>query len=620
MVGPSTEAIVSDMAFFGFMGPFPSSHTFDELVRYGEGLPGAGDPGASTPNSRASRTCWAPIVASENGVTVAISGDPVVGADPNAHSDDVASFILRAYRASGRKILETLSNPFALAIVDPSNRRALLAVDQMGIERVTFAVRSGGLAFGSSAESVAMFPPIRAPLSSQAIYDYLLLHMVPAPDTVFAGVSKLRPGTCAIFEHGQLRVERYWYPQFPRRRGADFEALKNDLHVGLRTAVRETNPDEHTGAFLSGGLDSSTVAGVLSEISTSPAKTFSIGFSHPKYDERPYARIASARFRCQAHEYVVQSSDIAEIFPRIARAYDEPFGNSSALPVYYCARLAREHNVQHLLAGDGGDELFAGNTRYAEQQLFERYHSVPRFLRTGFIEPLIRGWPPQLMCWPVRKAQGYVKKANTPLPSRLEAWNTVTELGAEQLLHPDFFPAIDPHAPFTRMHEVWDAASSSDTVQKMLFYDWQYTLSDNDLRKVQCMTALAGVRVSYPMLHRDVISLSLRVPTQLMMPGMRIRHFYKRAMQDWLPGEIIEKKKHGFGLPFGLWLKDSPSLRDLIFGNLADLRARRIIHASVIERLLHLHNSHDASHYGVFLWVLAMLEQWFREHQLAPDT
>jgi asparagine synthase (glutamine-hydrolysing) len=147
-----------------------------------------------------------------------------------------------------------------------------------------------------------------------------------------------------------------------------------------------------------------------------------------------------------------------------------------------------------------------------------------------------------------------------------------------------------------------------------LFYDWQYTLSDNDLRKVESMTALAGVRVSYPMLHADVIDLSLRVPPDVMMPGMRLRDFYKRAMTGWLPDEIIHKKKHGFGLPFGLWLQDSPQLRELIAANLSSLRGRRLIRPEFIDRLIKLHGSEDASFYGVFVWVLAMLEQWLQEH------
>ena len=174
-------------------------------------------------------------------------------------------------------------------------------------------------------------------------------------------------------------LERHWTPVFNCRGGESFPTLKTDLHSSLRTAVASCNPDRATGAFLSGGLDSSTVAGVLSDVRGAPARTFTIGFGYPDYDELPFARIANARFGCEGHEYVIRGEDIAGTFHQIARAYDEPFGNSSALPAYHCALMARDAGIDHLLAGDGGDELFAGNSRYAEQQVFEWYHRVPSF-------------------------------------------------------------------------------------------------------------------------------------------------------------------------------------------------------------------------------------------------
>jgi asparagine synthase (glutamine-hydrolysing) len=599
------------MAVFGFMGQFPAPHPFDTLVDYGTTLARAQElPASSRVDSL--YACWGSRVAADRGVCVALRGQ-VRGA---AQGADPAAAILNAYRRTGNRVLETLSGRFALAILDAPGRRILLAVDPMGIERLTYAYLEECLVFGTSAESVAHFPLLAAPVSPQGVFNYLLLHMVPAPGTVFEGVQKLRPGTCAIYENGRIRIERYWRPRFREGRGASFDTLKTELHASLRSAVRSCEPDEETGAFLSGGVDSSTVAGVLSEVGPRPAKTFSIGFGYPDYDELPYARIANARFGCQPHEYVMRDADIAATFALIARAYDEPFGNASALPVYYCARLAHANGVRHLLGGDGGDEIFAGNSRYAEQHIYERYQLAPRCVRRALLEPLLARWPRALAPWPVRKAQGYVQKANVPLPERLEIWNVIHQRGAAELLHPDFLTAVDTTAPFADMQNVWDAAESDSSLNRMLHYDWQYTLADNDLRKVETMSALAGVRVSYPMLHADVVDMSLRVPASLKMPGIRLRHFYKQAMQGFLPDEIIHKKKHGFGLPFGLWLQASPPLRELIFGNLAELRTRRLFRPEFIERLLHLHEHEDARHYGVFLWVLAMLEQWLQEHHL----
>jgi asparagine synthase (glutamine-hydrolysing) len=605
------------MSIFGFVGRFAGLLGVDALVDYGNAIADSRAPAISSVRHDYLCACWTARSATDGGLAVALQGQTVsIDALAN-HGDTQAAAILDAYRRVGVRCLDSLRGRFALAIIDTAARRAVLAVDPMGIERLTFTVRGGGLVFSSSAEAVARFPAVGASLRAQSLFDYLLLHMVPAPDTVFEGVQKLRPGTFAIFENGQVRVERYWRPRFGEHNKKSVDELGAALFASLRTAVKACEPDDRTGAFLSGGLDSSTIAGLLSEVSPRPAKTFSIGFGYPEYDELAYARIANARFGCEAHEYVVRGSDIVEMFPRIARAYDEPFGNSSALPVYYCARLARENGVEHLLAGDGGDELFAGNSRYAEQRVFERYQMAPAFLRRQMLEPLLAVWPAPLTFWPIRRAIGYVQKANIPLPARLETWNIVNQVGHAELLHPDFLAAIDPQAPLARMQEVWDSTPSDSILDRMLYYDWHYTLADNDLRKVETMSALAGVRVSYPMLHSDVVEVSTRVPPHIKMPGARLRDFYKRAMQGFLPDEIIRKKKHGFGLPFGFWLQDSPDLRDIIFGNLSSLRARRIVRAEFIDRLLDLHRNDDARHYGVFLWVLAMLEQWLHEHTVA---
>jgi asparagine synthase (glutamine-hydrolysing) len=445
-----------------------------------------------------------------------------------------------------------------------------------------------------------------------------MLHMVPAPGTIFAGVRKLRPGYYVTCENGALQERRYWQERFDETACGDFQSLRDGLHAALRTAVRDCRPGQTSGAFLSGGLDSSTVVGVLSETTPPPARTFSIGFGYPDYDELSYARIANARFGCEGHEYVVTGHDIADGFSVIARSYDEPFGNSSALPVYFCARLARECGVDHLLAGDGGDELFAGNSRYAEQAVFERYQRIPLLLRRFLLEPALRSWPLAASFGLVRKGRGYVEKANVPLPLRLEAWNFLHRTGANAILHPDFLMRVDEDATLAGMQELWDSAPGESALNRMLHYDWQYTLSDNDLRKVETMSKLAGVRVSYPMLHPDIVGLSMRVPPGMKMPGTLLRHFYKEAMAGYLPDEIIQKKKQGFGLPFGLWLKETPELRSQIDEALLSLRSREIVRADFIDRLLHLHGQEDAKYYGVFIWVLAMLEQWFREHGLSP--
>lgn len=602
------------MALFGFLTDSPDPGAFDALLAHGAEVTGEPAGARASQPGLAQGACWAPTTLAQDSVLIALQGQPVWARGDYDEAASVAA-VLAEYRRRGSQVVDLLAGRFALAIVNAGARRAVLAIDSMGIERMTWAVRGSSLVFASSAQAVADAPGIEAPLSKQALFDYLLLHVIPAPDTVFEGVQKLRPATCLTFEHGKVEIRHAWRPDFHDGRDVRFDTLRQELRSSLDAAVRSCRPDGRAGAFLSGGLDSSSVAGALSGIGPHPTRTFSIGFGYPQYDELPYARIANERFGCKGHERVIDGDDIAAAFPLIARAFDEPFGNSSALPVLYCARLAREHDVDHLLAGDGGDELFAGNSRYAEQRIFERYQLVPAPLRRGFLEPLLARWPESLAFEPVRRAKGYVEKANIPLPLRLESWNVVHRTGAEGLLHADLAAAVNPAAAFERMREVWNATPSANTLDRMLYFDWQYTLADNDLRKVETMSALAGVRVSYPMLHPRMIAMSLKVPPRMMMPGRQLRDFYKRAMRGFLPDAIIRKKKHGFGLPFGLWFAQNARLRELVCANLASLRERRLVRADFIDRLLDLHRSEDASFYGVFVWILAMLEQWLEEHR-----
>jgi asparagine synthase (glutamine-hydrolysing) len=548
-----------------------------------------------------------------------VKGQPFWSGGTEAVADArLADEICEAYRKDGARFVERLHGSFALAILDPQAGRAVLAIDRMGIGRLAYSSQGDRLVVSSSAEAVARTLCATPALDRQAIFSYLFFHMVPSPATIFAGVHKLPPATVAEFDNGRLSVRRYWEPIFAEEGPGDFDALKTQLFSSLREAVRATHPQADSGAFLSGGLDSSTVAGLLAEAVAGKAQTFSIGFGFEGYDELQYARIANQRFACEGHEYSIQAEDIVAAFASIARAYDEPFGNSSALPAYYCAQLARRHGVSHLLAGDGGDEIFAGNSRYAKQSRYEIYQKLPAGLREIAFEPFLelaaRGTGSRLLS----RASTFVSRARRPLPDRLEIWNPLCQVPFEEALEDAFLQRIDHDAPFQHMRDVYSSMPAKSTLIRMLRYDWRFTLADNDLRKVEAMCEIADVRVSYPMLHPDVVEMAGHVPPQMMMQGGELRSFYKRAMAGFLPGEIIQKQKHGFGLPFGLWLRHSPRLRELMLDNLDSLRNRGIVRREYIDSLLTLHGEHDADYHGVFVWVLAMLEQWFKEHQVTP--
>src|SRR6185295_3747169 len=328
----------------------------DYLNRGAASPTAAGEPGLTAAGGD-DWLCLGPSVAARDDVAVALRGRPIWRTnEPRImQAPSPAEAVLEAYRLHGSRFLESLHGGFAVAVLDRRARTVILAVDRMGIESLAYSMRPDGLLFAGSAETVARAPGAMPKLSSQAILSYLFFHMIPSPQTVFEGVFKVAPATAVELKNGVVTERRYWQPVFAAEGTGDFATLKQRLHETIATGVREAQPNGTTGAFLSGGLDSSTVAGCLTKIVGQPANTFSMGFGFEDYDELRYARLANQHFSNVGHEYQVQPRDIVELFPVVARAYEEPFGNASALPTHCCARFARENGCTHLLAGDGGD-------------------------------------------------------------------------------------------------------------------------------------------------------------------------------------------------------------------------------------------------------------------------
>jgi len=528
-----------------------------------------------------------------------------------------AAALAEAYRRHGSQCLTHLLGTFALAIVDTVSASGLLAVDRMGIRTLCYADPSGRLVFGSSAESVAAHPRVGRGLSLQAIYNYLYCHMVPAPGTIYEGAQKLRPGECVVFRDGTAERRFYWQLQYEDHGKESPGAMKLRLRELLREAAsRAIARDTDIGAFLSGGTDSSTVAGLLTELRGKPAKTYSIGFAADGFDEMAYARITARHFATSANEYYVKPEDVLEAIPLIARTYDEPFGNDSAVPTYFCAKMAHEDGVRVMLAGDGGDEIFGGNARYAKQKLFEPYARLPAVLRRGVIERLAFGLPGGDRIAFLRKLASYVRQASVPLPDRLESYNFLHRSPLEDILDPAFLAAIDRTQPLALQREVYQRTASGSPVNRMMHLDLEFTLADNDLRKVSRMCEAAGIEVRYPLLDDALVAFSGEIPPALKVKGMRLRYFFKQALREFLPPETLAKAKHGFGMPFGLWLRDHQPLAELVRESLDAFQARGIVRPGYVGDLLHHHETTHASYFGVMIWVIAMLERWLAVRQL----
>jgi asparagine synthase (glutamine-hydrolysing) len=512
---------------------------------------------------------------------------------------------------SSQAVLSGLAGDFALVVDGPDGER-LAAVDRFAIRSLCWRVVDGQLCVAARADELAALPP-RAALDNQAIFDYLYFHVIPSPRTAFEGVNRLPPGHFVRFKGGDAVTAPYWTPHFEEPGDPVFETLGARFREAMAQAVGELVDRDHPACFLSGGTDSSTIAGMVAQVTGGAPATYSIGFDAEGYDEMEYARIAAKRFGCRHHEYYVTPADLLDGIPRVAAHYDQPFGNSSAVPAYFCARRAREDGVTTLLAGDGGDELFGGNARYAKQSLFELYGRLPAPLRRGLVEPLLLQSPAGRLPF-FRKGASYVEQARLPIPDRFEQYNLLRRVGIDTILHPDFLAQVRTHEPTEHQRAVWAALPAASTLNRMLAFDWRYTLADNDLPKVTGSAAIAGVKVAFPFLHRAVLELSLELPSYYKLKGQQLRWFFKQSLRGWLPDEIIAKKKHGFGLPFGVWALRDPALARFAQDSLDSLSERRIVQPGFTRRLMSDLLPAHPGYYGELVWVLMMLEQWMQRH------
>lgn len=543
-----------------------------------------------------------------------MSFSPISLGQPSFADDDLAELARRegnlaawraAYAKYGVQGAEHVGNDFAVAFETPSGD-SYLAVDKFAIQTLCYRIDGDRLRVAPRADELGA-----TELDPQAIFDYLYFHVIPSPRTIFKGVFRLPPGHYALFENDKLTVAPYWQPNFDECR-KPFAALREEFLGIVRQSVASRIEEGRTGCYLSGGTDSSTVSGMLTRITGQPAQTYSIGFAVSGYDEMEYARIAARHFSTHHHEYYVTPDDLVAGMPKVAASYDQPFGNSSAVPAYYCALRAREDGLDRLLAGDGGDELYGGNARYAKQRVFGIYDQIPEALRRGLIEPLtdtgVFDRVPLL-----KKGASYVRQARVSMPDRLQTYNLLLRMGLDEVFPAEFLEQIDAMEPERHQRETWTACpANASLVNKMLAYDWRYTLAENDLPKVIGSARLAGIDVGFPFLDSRVLDFSLKLPTSYKLKGLKLRWFFKEALRGFLPDEILTKKKHGFGLPFGHWAVDHEPLNKLATNALRGLAERNIVRHEFIDRLLREHLPAHPGFYGELVWIMTMLELWMQ--------
>jgi asparagine synthase (glutamine-hydrolysing) len=556
-----------------------------------------------------------PSISEVDGVFMILAGHPMLrGASRRVASP---TELVQMLRANGKGALAGIGGDFAMAAWDSDRRRGWLAVDRIGVHHLVYARSGRALAFASNLDLLCGYPGVDRQISEQGIFDYLFYHVSPGPGTVFKGLHRVAPGHCIEFGSDfSSEPSAYWTVQFKEEHRPSADLLKDEFVTLMQDSVKEAASGASTGAFLSGGTDSSTVCGMLARVSEEPPRTFSIGFDVRGYDEMEYARIAAKHFGCRHHEYYVTPKDVVGAIPKIAAAYDQPFGNASAVPTYYCANFAREHGVTRLLAGDGGDELFGGNERYAKHHLLGMYQRIPAILRKSLIEPILLDSPLGGAAAPLRKLRSYVEQARPPMPRRYESYNLLNHLGITNVFTAEFLALVDSKHPHRLMVEAHAPYADVSLINQMLAIDMRFILADGDLPKVTRMCELAGVDVVFPILNDRLIEFSQKLPANMKLRGTKLRWFFKHALRDFLPPAVITKQKHGFGLPVGAWLVDHKPLLDLAADGIALLRDRGIVQPRFIDELFSTRLREHAAYFGNMVWILMMLGLWLQSRKL----
>lgn len=528
--------------------------------------------------------------------------------------------IVHAYEEHGPECVKRFRGMFAFALWDVGARTLLLARDRVGKKPLFYAEVGGQWVFASELQGLLQHPGITRDVDPTSLDDYLTYGYVPAPKTIFKGVWKLPPAhylTVTVRPNGRpdVRLERYWRLEYgPKLAISEEEAAEGLLEV-LKEAVRlRLIADVPLGALLSGGTDSSLVVALMSELSDRPVKTFSIGFDEREFDELRYARLVAERYGTDHHELVVRPNAL-EVLPTLVRHYGEPYADSSAIPTYYVAKLTRNH-VKVALNGDGGDECLGGYERYLGSRAGDRYARLPGLVRHLALEPLSRLIPESVgRRSRLHRVKRFLEVAGDPAPERYLRWMRYLSPETKAALYtPELWQELAGYEAERWLLGLWkDAArESADAVDTASAVDVQSYLPYDLLVKMDIATMANSLEARSPFLDHEVMEFCARLPGAYKLRGTTLKYLLKRAGRKLLPPEIIRRRKMGFGVPVGDWMRDAwrPWVGDVLLSPQA--LKRGYFQPEALRQLVQDHFEGHREH-SLKVWNLVCLELWHRE-------
>jgi asparagine synthase (glutamine-hydrolysing) len=523
----------------------------------------------------------------------------------STHSD--TETIVHLYEEYGENCFRRLRGMFAIVIWDSRNRKLLLARDRVGKKPLFYEANERRIVFASELKALLAAGGIDQTIDPQALADYFSFGYVPAPKTIYRSVRKVLPGHYLVASAGELREVCYWdlsYSKLDSRTEEEWcESLKHELCEATRVRLMSDVP---LGAFLSGGMDSSSIVAMMSHLLKRPVATCSIGFKEKEYDEAKYARRVANFYGADHHEQIVEPNAL-DILSKLVWHYDEPFADSSAIPTYYVSKVAREH-VTVALGGDGGDENFAGYRRYYFDQLENRMRRyVPSGVRHGLFGPLGRWYPALAWAPRVFRAKATLQSlSRSPLEGYFNSISIFRLADKQRLFTRDFQKALGGYESLGVLQQHYDRAETPDLLTRIQYVDFKTYLPDDILAKVDRASMAVSLEVRAPLLDHKLIEFVATIPSDLKLRGRCGKYIFKKAMAPLLPPEVLKRRKQGFAVPLNRWFREE--LRDLAHETLLG-SDDGILNPEFLKTIWNQHQrgTHDRS---AHLWAVLMYRKW----------
>ena len=526
--------------------------------------------------------------------------------------------IVHLYEEAGADCVRQLRGMFALAIWDARRERLVLARDRFGKKPLVYTLQGNRLAFASEIKALLELPGAPREIDPLAVDQYFCYGYVPHPRTIYRGICKLPPAHYAVYEQGRLRIERYWSHddatadvggENPSSEEEYCERVRHELLEATRIRMISDVP---LGAFLSGGVDSTIIVGLMQQLAQRPTKTFSIRFSVREYDESQYARRAAAHLGTEHHEFLVEDKCL-DVLPDLIWHFDEPFADSSAIPTYYLARLTKQE-VTVALSGDGGDEVFCGYDRYQRLWQVGLLDRLPRLL-VRLASALLRAGVPLPRVLEALRGRGRTLCDLLAMPplervSRMACLSFQDSLRGE-LYHPDFARELADSDPLAFVREAYESFPGRDEVTRATLVDQVTRMPCDILAKVDIASMAHGLECRSPFLDHKVVELATRMPIGLKLRRGNGKYILKRAFADLVSHETLVRPKMGFEVPLVRWFREE--LREFVREVLLDpaALARGYFRPAVVQRLIAEHQTSQHDH-SVRLWTLLCFELWHR--------